>query len=236
MYYEDISQKQDEDNVEEGHILVPRSDEKQEDILGQESGNVVEDENNNDALGYEDGGDEAEDYDNDMSYNTNTNNGAVVEEYGTNNNDETRDSDDQAAIIVEDGDINENDNGVDAMRNMEHDTKNVDDDDIVEDEDTIAMASLDDREDTENATSVEHEEITSEGYIGSTEQAITEYVDQTISETDEEVDEGGEGRNTLDLALLKDDAAPLSPASAGLLAPPEVTVIKIVQFENEVCN
>jgi hypothetical protein len=40
-------------------------------------------------------------------------------------------------------------------------------------------------------------------------------------------DEGGEGRNTLDLALLKDDAAPLSPASAGLLAPPEVTVIEI---------
>ena len=69
------------------------------------------------------------------------------------------------------------------------------------------------------------------------------YVSQTFSwkdgidiDADEEVDEGGEGRNTLDLALLKDEAAPLSPASAGLLAPPEVTVIKIVQFENEVCN
>ena len=45
---------------------------------------------------------------------------------------------------------------------------------------------------------------------------------------------GGEGRNTLDLALLKDEAAPLSPASADLLAPPEVTVFKIVQFENKV--
>ena len=49
---------------------------------------------------------------------------------------------------------------------------------------------------------------------------------------DEEVNEGGEGRNTLDLALLKDDAAPLSPASAGLLAPPEVTVIKICKRGN----
>ena len=39
---------------------------------------------------------------------------------------------------------------------------------------------------------------------------------------DEEVNEGGEGRNTLDLALLKDDAAPLSPASAGLLTPPKI--------------
>ena len=60
------------------------------------------------------------------------------------------------------------------------------------------------------------------------------YVSQTFSwkdgidiDAEEEVDEGGEGRNTLDLALLKDDAAPLSPASAGLLAPPEVTVIEI---------
>ena len=67
------------------------------------------------------------------------------------------------------------------------------------------------------------------------------YVSQTFSwkdgidiDADEEVDEGGEGRNTLDLALLKDDAALLSPASAGLLAPPEVTVFKIVQFENKV--
>ena len=39
---------------------------------------------------------------------------------------------------------------------------------------------------------------------------------------DEEDNEGGEGRNTLDLALLKDDAAPQSPASVGLLTPPKI--------------
>ena len=44
----------------------------------------------------------------------------------------------------------------------------------------------------------------------------------SVSMYDEEVNEGGEGRNTLDLALLKDDAAPLSPASAGLLTPPKI--------------
>ena len=61
------------------------------------------------------------------------------------------------------------------------------------------------------------------------------YVSQTFSwkdgidiDADEEVDEGGEGRNTLDLALLNDDAAPLSPAwTPSLLAPPEVTEIEI---------
>ena len=58
------------------------------------------------------------------------------------------------------------------------------------------------------------------------------YVSQTFSwkdgidiDADEEVDEGGEGRNTLDLALLNDDAVPPTPASAGLLA--LVTVIEI---------
>ena len=124
--FEDISRKEEEDNVDEGHILVPRSDEKQEDILGQESDNVVEDENDNDALGYEDGGDEAEDYDNDISYNTDTKNDAAVQEYETNNNDETRDSADQAVMIVKDGDMTENDEGVDSMENIGHDNKNVD--------------------------------------------------------------------------------------------------------------
>ena len=39
---------------------------------------------------------------------------------------------------------------------------------------------------------------------------------------DEEDNEGGEGRNTLDLALLKDDAAPQSAASVGLSTPPKI--------------